>query len=379
MDFFEYTYTYYTKRLAEFDSIDSASLPEVERLRLAAEASSLKKFLFDNKEEGYEKTFNEFVLGLNAVERLALFIHSLIGGRDEAKLFYLYPRKVSMAFKKDPNVAVRFELQEYVDRLQAITRDDLDLAFTHDPQYRPWLEKTDIIINEMTAYIQWILDRRRQTNFAGGYIFALRDTLLPYLGFQVLKDAGLDCETVPVIVGRKFLDQYGYCYYDQVIPPIYDVLEANAGRIRLEEFVPAYRKRISRLSTPDFDRARANVKHYLNGVLKKSSYIVIESGIQGTIPLFLGSLDRRVERFLMYTAAPWLYHLYKPIIFRDNYNFLREMETLVCQDSLFEFDHYRDGKVYIREYQDPLLKNMAYYEMILLKERMETLANKVLS
>jgi len=59
---------------------------------------------------------------------------------------------------------------------------------------------------------------------------------------------------------------------------------------------------------------------------------------------------------------------YKGIIFRSNYNYLREMETLVCQNHLFDFHSYAQGQVQVKEFLDPKIQTLAQYELLLFRE-----------
>ena len=44
---------------------------------------------------------------------------------------------------------------------------------------------------------------------------------------------------------------------------------------------------------------------------------------------------------LFYTTVPWLYDAYAPAVYQQNYNYLRDMETIVAHDHLFRFGAWR--------------------------------------
>ena len=44
---------------------------------------------------------------------------------------------------------------------------------------------------------------------------------------------------------------------------------------------------------------------------------------------------------LLYTTVPWLYDAYAPAVYQQNYNYLREMETIVARDHLSRFGAWR--------------------------------------
>jgi hypothetical protein len=85
--------------------------------------------------------------------------------------------------------------------------------------------------------------------------------------------------------------------------------------------------------------------------------------VQGTFPLFLLSLTGNTGEMVFYTTTPWLYPLYEPIVFRKNYNYLREMETIVAHDHLFQFKTMQDGKILITETTNETVQRLALYEI----------------
>jgi hypothetical protein len=91
--------------------------------------------------------------------------------------------------------------------------------------------------------------------------------------------------------------------------------------------------------------------------------LFIESGVQGTFPLFLLSLIDNTGDMVFYTTTPWLYPIYEQIVFRKNYNYLREMETIVCHDHLFQLKTVQDGKVLVEETTNATARCLALYEI----------------
>jgi hypothetical protein len=66
---------------------------------------------------------------------------------------------------------------------------------------------------------------------------------------------------------------------------------------------------------------------------------------------------------VFYTTTPWLYPTYEQIVFRKNYNYLREMETIVAHDYLFQFKSVQDGKVLVEETTNTRARCLALYEI----------------
>jgi hypothetical protein len=85
--------------------------------------------------------------------------------------------------------------------------------------------------------------------------------------------------------------------------------------------------------------------------------------VQGTFPLFLLSLTANKGEMVFYTTTPWLYPTYEQIMFRKNYNYLRDMETIVAHDYLFQFKTMQDGKVLVEETTNVTARCLALYEI----------------
>ena len=85
-------------------------------------------------------------------------------------------------------------------------------------------------------------------------------------------------------------------------------------------------------------------------------------------PLWLLALSGNAGEMLFYTTTPWLYRTYESVVFRKNYNYLREMETIVAHDSLFQFKEMHEGKVFVEERPNERTRSLALYEIHVFKE-----------
>ena len=94
--------------------------------------------------------------------------------------------------------------------------------------------------------------------------------------------------------------------------------------------------------------------------------------------LFLLSLINDVGDMVFYTTTPWLYPLYEPIVFQRNYNYLREMETIVAHDHLFQFSAWRDDLVYVSETTNPRARQLALYEVQVFRDTVIKQMDKIL-
>jgi hypothetical protein len=87
--------------------------------------------------------------------------------------------------------------------------------------------------------------------------------------------------------------------------------------------------------------------------------------------LFLLSLIDNPGEMVFYTTTPWLYPTYEQIVFRKNYNYLRDMETIVAHDYLFQFKAMQDGKVLVEETTNETARCLALYEIQTFKAMLE--------
>jgi hypothetical protein len=208
----------------------------------------------------------------------------------------------------------------------------------------------------------------------------LRDTLLIHLGLTWLRRYDVPMPAPqPAIIGRKFADLCGdgRGIHGALGNVIYRVLQATrpcdlatlrhhfATAVHADPAIPT-----------SFTQA---CRDYLATLAVDGTPLFIESGVQGTFPLFLLSLTGNIGEMVFYTTTPWLYPTYEQIVFRKNYNYLREMETIVAHDHLFQFKTMQDGKVLVEETTNETARCLALYEIqtfkAMLKRCMPTFAS----
>jgi len=174
---------------------------------------------------------------------------------------------------------------------------------------------------------------------------------------------------LPLPLGRSYLDRFGPNYeaYDNIAGPLYQALkkEPNDFNKMWKEAVKLTRERNT---GQECMRKMEQALRNEYSVLKKAgSLLVVETGLQATMPLFLESVFDNMEWFML-TAAPWLLDIYHDQIFCHQYSMLRPCETLFCTDNLFIVS-FEDGKCFARETLNPLIRNLAYWEIAALKQR----------
>jgi hypothetical protein len=370
VSFFAFVAQYYEERLHFYERLDLTRCAETALLDIAGEASALHKFLIDILEEGYTTTVNRLVGQTDALNRLQQFLSTVLpqlGGLSERERFYLFPDLIPLPQLTTETFAggVTFELQAYLDHLDHLSDGPVDIApcFESAAQRQRWQAKTQVLMTEVVAFLHWICTRLAQPTPAVP-VPLLRDTLLIHLGLIWLRRFGMPIPAPqPLMIGRKFADLYrdsrdihgalGDCIYRVLLedhPHDLATLRHHfATAVHADPAIPAA-----------FTQA---CRDYLATLALDGTPLFIESGVQGTFPLFLLSLTGNTSEMVFYTTTPWLYPTYAQIVFRKNYNYLREMETIVCHDHLFQFKTVQDGKLLVEETTNEIARSLALYEI----------------
>jgi hypothetical protein len=378
VSFVAFVAQYYEERLHSYERLDLTRCSEAELLDIAGEASALQKFLIDILEEGYTATVNRLVEQTNAMHRLQQFLSTVLpqlGGPSERERFYLFPDFIPLPQITTETFAggTTFELQAYLDHLDRQSAQSVDITrcFESASQMQRWQAKTQVLMTEMVAFLQWICARLAQPVLVVP-VLLLRDTLLIHMGLTWLRRSGMPIhEPQPLLIGRKFADLCGNGrdIHGALGNIIYHVLQAVrpcnlptlrhhfATAVHADPAIPA-----------SFTQA---CRDYLATLALDGTPLFIESGVQGTFPLFLLSLINNTGEIVFYTTTPWLYPIYEQIVFRKNYNYLREMETIVAHDYLFQFKTVQDGKVLVEETTNATARCLALYEIQTFKAMMQ--------
>lgn len=366
--------TYFSK-LMHYESIGVCQVSESQLVKIVAEASSFYKILLDLKDEGY--TYVDTVVAqTDALERLQRFISTglaRLGPPSEKERFYLYPEVVKIDGLSDLQFSDGpcFELQTYLNQLDCRSDSPSEIAhcFKSSEQMQHWQAKTDILMSEMVEFLMWIVKRLQQQPEVVP-VLLLRDTLLVYFGLRWLRHHGLAIpDPRPIFLSRKFTASYDgdkdiYATLSNDI--FYGILD-RVGLCDLVTLRQCFVDQALSIFTPEHPFAK-DCHTYLNTLELTGPPLIIESGLQGTFPLWLLTLTNNVGDFVLYTTAPWLYTTYQDIVFRKNYNYLRDTETIVVHDCLFQFKTWRDGQVMVAETRNPIAQSLAHYELHLFKQ-----------
>jgi hypothetical protein len=197
----------------------------------------------------------------------------------------------------------------------------------------------------------------------------LRDTLLVQIGLMLLRRHRMPIrQPKPVIIGRGFANKFGNGrrIHGALTNVIYRVLLEH-GSCDLATMRRSFAASVGgdpAIPTSFTQASRAA----LETLALEGPPLFIESGVQGTFPLWLLALSGNAGEMVLYVTAPWLYRTYEGVVFRKNYNYLREVETIVAHDHLFQVKEVHDGRVFVEETTNAIARRLALYEVHAFKE-----------
>lgn len=251
-------------------------------------------------------------------------------------------------------------LGAYLDRLGELRFDDIDPAVAQGETWAPWRTATAEILDDQVAFALSVLDRS-----PAGVVALLRDAL-PYHLFA--RRHGVPSAAVPL--GRSYLHRFapGYSLYDFATGALYDAVRA----------VPDDPEAMWTTATADLRRRLAadpagvelveTLRREALPVLPAGDLVVLETGLQGTMPLLFAAVFPEATQWAMYAAGPWLADAFGDHVFQKRYAALRPAETLTCTDRLFQVS-FHDGAWWAREALDPATRACAYWEIATLNTR----------
>jgi hypothetical protein len=374
--FFSYLLAYYRREIERLEQgSHDADVPLQGGDHLLA--ASLLKFLYDMRDEGYQETWERFESEVDAQSRLAALLRIPAGTDPQTAILRLYglcPETPRLTVPGSPGFVGRVPVSEYLESLYALGREDLDLGVFDFPENRLWRTRTHILLREMVDYLFWIV-AGPVTNYA----CLLRDTLLLYIGLRLLKEAGVPIgEVRPLFVSRAYFDLCGQgeFYYDVVSDQVYAAL-AQCRSDSYVDFRAVYRSTVvSVAARPEYGTVLCRLAGYVDHALAgraegealQRPYLLVETGLQGSIPMFLDYLCPVISGFRMYTTAPWLAGVLGRFIYKANYVHLRDIETLVSHDMLFAATDMDRDQIYVAETDNALVRALARYEIVTFRE-----------
>lgn len=369
MAFVEYVAGYYRRRLDAWEALDPATADPAALLAAAGEASALRKFLADIAEEGYAGTVRRLEAATGARARLGRFLAAALprlGPEGEAERFSLAPRGrlAGLPLPAAAGTGPAVELDEYLAGLEARAErpGDLGACFPDAGARRAWEGRTATILAELGGFLGWLAARLEATGAVP--VPVLRDTLLVHLGLGWLRRRGRPLRPCrPLAIGRAFADRFGdgRDIHGTLGDLIYDVLlerdPCDLATLR-GEFA---RRALAAPGVPAaFTRAS---RACLEALGLDAPPLFVESGVQGTFPLWLLALGDGAGDLALYATLPWLGLTYAGRVYQPNYNYLRDVETLVAHDHLFTVAAVGDGRVRVAETRDERARCLALHEI----------------
>ncbi len=376
---------YYHARLQNFEQLDIECCTTDKLFKVAEEASALYKFLADSSEERSTCSAERIVSQTDAYSRLqqvmALILRKL-NLSSEPEHFYLCTEPVHIG---DVSLiqfegGQIFELLEYINHIHHQSDHAIDIrhCFNNTERMQHWQHKTQVVMTEMVGFLLWVLQRLRHQPQMVPVPF-LRDTLVVHLGLKVLQRYGIYVnEPKPILWNRKFLNIFegGEYIYDALNSDIFYGILYERKAFDLNTLRHQFSARAKMHPAIPTTCIQA-IRDYIASLTLNGSPLMIESGMHGTFPLWLLSLLDNVGDMVLYTAVPWLYSLYKNIVFRQKYNYLRDVETILAHEQLFQFSAISGGNVFVVETPNDITKALSLYELYLFKKLLKQKIHKV--
>jgi hypothetical protein len=374
----EFLIPYYQSKLQFFKQLNLDNSTKDELLKYGEEASSLRKIMADYQEEGYDEVFKALSIKINPFEFLQTFIQDILKRLKETSeqaVFYLLPQIVQPNCLNDISFATdnTQELNTFLAEInqQVLDMPDIRASFSSSQQMALWQGNTKIIMHEQTAFLSWCVKKiRQQPNVTP--IFLLRDTLLPYLGYLWLRQHHPDLpEAKPLLLSRKFLSSQtgNEDFYFDLGYIIYSFLtekpQADFATL-CHDFAQ------DALTHPNLPQQfLQSSRDYLASLQLTKPVFIVETGLHGTFPLWLLTLTQNHGDFVLYATAPWLKACYLDRVFCKNYNYMRDMETIIIHEYLFRFHRFSEGQVFIAPTSNPHIKALTLYELASFKQQMQ--------
>ena len=360
---------YYQQRLAVYEHIAFSGYTRKQLLDIGLEASSLKKFLLDCYEEGYDCFVDLIALPLNTLERLQKFLQRLLqflGETSEQALFHLFPEVIEHSLLQPTHFDGEIcELSALLESLEHQTQRPVDISgcFSEPQHLQQWQAKTALIMDEMLAFMGWTLQHFRRQPPGWTPVFLLRDTLILYFGYLWLFRNGLLPELPqPLLLNRKFLmvaEGNEDAYEAVLLESLYEALSEHPQDAA--DFCKLAGQHLQEKALPlSFQR---ETRAYLQRLVGARQILMIESGLHGSVPMWVLNQCENKGTFLLYTTAPWLREVYRDNTFHQNYNYLRDMETSVAQNDLFQFRSIENQRILVNKTSQPHIEKLALYEL----------------
>lgn len=365
---------YLEKVFVEIENTDLEKKTDEERQAIFATIVSVKSAITDllSPDGGnYYKLLTALNRKINFETRLSSIIENLsiqtFKKNNKGRVFSISINalhKISYGYKT-------FELNDYLNNLlliSPIADDEIESQIKKsDENIKPFMHLYNFLEYLAIKYTkQQSLINNKNTKIP--VIFFLRDTLLLYLGAKQLQSKGVQIDARAVLINRKLIHSFTpnekyNIIYKKLYNLIFLLLNTYQGRFSIE-FIEQFNKSFRRyMSNPEIQLLKF-ISKYVGGVLgNKNKFIAVDTAAHGTMPLLTHVATGCLHSLEMFTSSPWLNNFYASNIFANSFSDMRTLESLACQEELFEFAYISKGKVYINETCDQLVLSKAKFEI----------------
>lgn len=315
----------------------------------------------DLADEGFTALSAEFDKHYGAGERLDRLYNNLHRDGDEALLHPLprADRLVLRGVSAVDSYGPTQPLATYLEHLETITYAQVREDVCKAPEFKAWRDGVMLILYKQAVFAESVFTRNFDVLVA-----LLRDMLPQYL---IARWKNIPACALPL--GRAYLDRFGpeYEAYDHITGALYGALE-----IEPLDFKPMWKLAREELRhrlayEPCMQTLATALREEATPHLPKGHLLVLETGLQATMPLLFEGVFRKAIQWYMFTAAPWLLDIYRERLFFHQYAMLRPCETLTCTESLFK-PIFENGAWLVQESKDALTQSLAYWEIVTLKK-----------
>ena len=366
---------YLEKLFSEIENIDLTTKTNEERKSVFATISSIKNAIADllSPDGGnYHKLLKELNIKVNFENRLTNIIGKLSKYISNENKYQTGNENGLINVVHNPSYGYKtFELNDYLNKLillQPLTDEEVESQLKNNKeQIKPLKYLSDYLNHLVIKYAEGQKNGDSELK-SSPIVFFLRDTLLLYLGAKRLQAKGVSLDARAILITRKLIHSFitseeTNSIYKKSYNLIFQLLSVYQGNFS-KEFIEKYKEMFTSSMTQPEIQLLKFISEYLKEVLgNKNNFVGVDTAAHGTMPLLTHVATGRLNSLEMFTSKPWLYQFYSLNIFVSNFPNMRTLESLVCQEELFQFSHISEGKIYVTETCDPVVISNAKLEI----------------
>lgn len=366
---------YLQKQFSEIENLDLTTKSNEERQVVFGTISSIRNAIADllSPDGGnYHKLLKGLNTKLNFENRLSNIIGKLSKYISSEIKYQTENDNSSINVIHNPSYGYKtFELNDYLNKLILIpplTDEELESQLKDNTeQIKPLKYLSDYLNHLVIKYAERKTNEDNQLK-AFPIVFFLRDTLLLYLGAKRLQAKGVSLDARAIFINRKLIHSFISSgeinsIYKKSYNLIFQLLSVYQGKFS-KEFIEKYKEVFTSYVTQPEIQLLKFISEYLKEVLgNKNNFVGVDTAAHGTMPLLTHVATGHLNSLEMFTSTPWLYEFYSLNIFISNFPNMRTLESLVCQEELFQFSYISEGNIYITETCDPMVISKAKLEI----------------